>query len=141
MVAVRVLPVQDPLDAEKPEQKVINISSLSSKIFPPTPEDLPAEEQAARSETDEDAPAVSKDTTANSEPQSKKLKTSTEDLDQDDWEAVEKPDMSEEGEKVEAVELSGNDDQKVEKTVGGEKQKGESEAATMQPENILTKDW
>ena len=119
---------------------MINISSLSSKIFPPTPEDLSADDQAARSETDEDAPAVSKDTTANSEPQSKKLKTSTEDLDQDDWEAVEKPDMSEEGEKVEAIELSGNDSQKVEKSVG-EKQKGESEAATMQPENILTKDW
>ena len=115
-----------------------NTSLLSRKIFPPTPEDLSAEEQAAASETNEDAPTVSKDTTANSEPQSKKLKTSTEDLDTDDWEAVEKPDMSEEGEKVEAVKFGGNDGQKIEKVVG-EKQKAESEA--VQPENILTKDW
>ena len=140
MVAVRLLFIQDPLDAEKPEQKVTNISLLSSKIFPPTPEDLSAKEQAAGSETDEDAPAVSKTTKANSEPQSKKLKTSTEDLDKDDWEAVEKPDMSEEGEKVEAVENADNDGQKVEKTVG-EKQKAETKAGAVQPENLLTKDW
>ena len=140
MVAVRVLFIQDPLDAEKPERKVTDTSLLFSKIFPPTPEDLSAEGQAAESETNEDAPAVSKDTTANSEPQSKKLKTSSEDLDKDDWEAVEKPDMSEEGEKVEAVEFAGNDGQKVEKIIG-EKQKAETKAGALQPENILTKDW
>ena len=117
-------------------QKKANTNLLPRKIFPPTSEDLSAKEQVTESETNEDAPAVSKDTTADSEPQSKKLKTSTGDLDQDDWEAVEKPDMSEEGEGVEAL----NDGQKVEKTAG-EKQKGESKAGAVQPENILTKDW
>ena len=140
MVAVRLLFIQDPLNAEKETQKKANKTLLSRKIFPPTPEDLSAEEQATKSETNEDAPAVSKDTTADGEPQSKKLKTSTGDLDQDDWEAVEKPDMSEEGEKVEAVEFAGKDVQKVEKTIG-EKQKAESKAGAVQPENILTKDW
>ena len=140
MVAVRIISTQDLLDAVRPEQKVTNTSLLSSKIFPPTPEDISAEEQAAGSETKEDAPVVSKDTTANSEPQSKKLKTSSEDSDKDDWEAVEKPDMSEEGEKVDAVEFGGNNGQKVEKTVG-EKPKADSKAGAAQPENILTKDW
>ena len=120
--------------------KKANTNLLSRKIFPPTPEGLPAKEQAAEPETNEDAPAVSKDTTANSEPQSKKLKTSTDDLDQDDWEAVEKPDMSEEGEKVEAVEFAGGEGEKVEKTVGGKQEAG-LEAGAVQPENILTKDW
>ena len=134
---MRLLFIQDPLDAKKPEQKVTNTSLLSSKIFPPTPEDIPAKEQAAESGTNEDAPAVSKDTTTNSEPQSKNLKTSTGDLDKDDWEAVEKPDMGEEGEEVEAVKVAGTEG---EKTVG-EKEKAESEAGAVQPENILTKDW
>ena len=140
MVAVRLLFIQDPLNVGKYMQRKAKTNLLSRKIFPPTPEDLPAKEQAAESETNEDAPAVSKDTTANGEPQSKKLKTSTEDLDQDDWEAVEKPDMSEDGEKVESVESRGHDGQKVEKSVA-EKQTAESEAGAVQSENILTKDW
>ncbi len=48
-------------------------------------------------------------------------------------------DLTEEGEKVEAVELGGSDGEKIEKPV--EKQKGESVAGTVQPENILAKDW
>ena len=48
--------------------------------------------------------------------------------------------MSEEGEKVEAVEFAGSEGKKVEKSVG-EKQKAGSEAGAVQPENILTKDW
>ena len=47
--------------------------------------------------------------------------------------------MSEEGEKVEAVEFAGSEGEKVEKNV--EKQKAESEAGTVQPENALAKDW
>lgn len=140
MVAVRLLFIQDPLNAGSYMQRKANTNLLSRKVFPPTPEDLPTKEQAAESETNEDAPAVSKDTTANSESQGRKLKTSTEDLDQDDWEAVEKPDMSEDGKKVEPLESGGNDGQKVEKSVA-EKQIAESEAGAVQSENVLTKDW
>ena len=131
------------------EQKKSDSSFLSSKIFPPTPDDLPAkEEDPAESEGTEEASAVSKDTTAG-EPQSKKRKTSTEDLDNDDWETVEKPheatseeptDVSEEGGKAQAGELRGSDGEKIEKPVEG-KQKGESEAGAVQPENMLAKDW
>ena len=118
---------------------------LSSKIFPPTPDDLPAQELPAESE---EASAVSKDTTA-SEPRSKKLKTSTGDLDNDDWETVEKPDeatseeptdVSEEGGKAQAGELRGSDGEKIEKPVE-ETQKGASEAGAVRPENMLAKDW
>ena len=128
------------------EQERTDLSLYSSKIFPPTQEDLPANENPAESETTEDAPAVSKDTSS-SEPQSKKLKTSTtEDLGNEDWEAVEKPtsdeaaaaaDMSEEGEKVEAVELGGSDGEKIEKPAVVGEQKG----GAVQPENMLAKDW
>lgn len=122
---------------------------LSSKIFPPTPDDLPAkEEDPAESEVTEEASAVSQDATAG-EPQSKKLKTSTGDLDNDGWETVEKPDeatseeptdVSGEGGKVQAGELRGGDGEKIEKTVE-ETQKGASEAGAMRPENMLAKDW
>ena len=130
------------------EQKTSNPSFLSSKIFPPTPDDLLANGDPAESEVTDEASAVSKDTTA-SEPRSKKLKTSTEDLDNDDWETVEKPDgttsdeptdVSEEGGKAQAGELRGSDGEKIEKPVEG-KQKGESEAGAVQPENMLAKDW
>ncbi|KAF6232562.1 hypothetical protein HO173_009230 [Letharia columbiana] len=123
------------------------------KIFPPTPEDLSAKEEPAESESlpakpaAEEAPAVSKDTSTGA-PQARKLKTSTEDLGKDDWEAVEKPneatsdeaaDMSEEGEKVEAVEFGGSDGEKVGKSI--EEQKGESKTDAVQSENMLAKDW
>ena len=95
----------------------------------------------------EEASLVSND--AASEPQAKKLKTSTEDLDEDDWEAVEKPsetatDVSEE---VEAAELGGSDGEKGERSVVEEKegtvaeQKEETKAGAAQPENMLAKDW
>lgn len=122
-----------------------------SKIFPPTPEDLASEDGPTEAEAatvkeplSEEASVVSND--AASEPQAKKLKTSTEDLDKDDWEAVEKPsetatDVSEEGEEVEAVGLggSGSDGEKVEKNVVGRKE--ETKAGVLQPENTLAKDW
>lgn len=134
----------------------------SSKIFPPTPDDLPTEEgnpAASETATEKTPAAVSEDTTATtSEPQSKKLKTSTaeaEDLGKDDdWEAVEKPtasdetaaaaavptDMSEgEGEKVEAVESDG---EKVEKPVIDAKEEKQKKAGAVQLEgNMLAKDW
>ena len=148
MAAVRLIYSKIHWREREAEQKKSNSPSLSSKIFPPTLEDLPAKENPAESETTEEASAVSKDTTA-SEPQSKKLKTSTEDLDNDDWETVEKPDeatsdeptdVSEEGGKAQAGELRGSDGEKIEKPVE-EKQKGESEAGAVQPENMLAKDW
>lgn len=139
-----------PLEWKEKQSKrsLIRPFYLSSKIFPPTPDDLPAKEDPAEPEVTEEASAVSKDTTAR-EPPSKKLKTSTEDLDNDDWETVEKPDeatsdeptdVSEEGGKAQAGELRGSDGEKIEKPVEG-KQKGESEAGAVQPENMLAKDW
>lgn len=109
---------------------------------------MPAKEDPAESEVTEEASAVSNDTTAR-EPRRKKLKTSTEDLDNDDWETVEKPDeattdepadVSDEGGKAQAGELRGSDGEKIEKPVE-EKQNGESEAGAVQPENMLAKDW
>lgn len=141
--------------AEKQRIRHANLSLLFSKIFPPTPEDLPPHEESAEAETPtakpstEEASAVSNDTS--DEPQAKKLKTSVEDLGQDDWEAVEKPDEAasdeavdvsekgEKGEEVEAVKLGGSDGEEIEKPV--EKQKDESKAGAVQPENILAKDW
>lgn len=131
-----------------------NVSLRSSKIFPPTPEDLPGKEEepaeaeaaTAKPSTGEAASAVSNDAT--DESHTKKLKTSTGDLGKDDWEAVEKPnettsdeagDIGEEGEKVEAAGLGGSEGEKVEKPVG--KQGGESKAGAVQPENMLAKDW
>lgn len=147
-------------DQKKQNHKKSNVSFQSSKIFPPTPDDLPTEEgNPAESETaTEEAPAaVSEDTTTTSEPQSKKLKTSTteaEDLGKDDdWEAVEKPtasdetaavaavatDMSEgEGEKVEAVESDG---EKVEKPVVDAEEKQTKGGAVLPENNMLAKDW
>ena len=134
-------------------RRTLLIRGICSKIFPPTPEDLSAKEEPAESESlpakpaAGEAPAVSKDTSTGA-PQAKKLNTSTEDLGKDDWEAVEKPneatsdeaaDMSEEGEKVEAVEFGGSDGEKVGKSI--EKQKGESKADAVQSENMLAKDW
>lgn len=145
---------------KKQSRKKINVSFQSSKIFPPTPDDLPTEGNPAESETaTEEAPAVVSEnttTTTSSEPQSKKLKTSTtaaEDLDKDDdWEAVEKPTASEEtaataaatdvsegeGEKVEAVESDG---EKIEKPVIDAEGKQKKAGAVQLEKNMLAKDW
>lgn len=127
---------------------------FNSKIFPPTPEDLPAEEKSKDAEaatakpSTEEASVVSDDAT--NEPQAKKLKTSTEDLGKDDWEAIEKPnevssdhaaDMSKEGEKVEAVKLGGSDGEKVEKLVAEQEEGTGASVGYGQPENKLAKDW
>ena len=123
------------------KQKKANLFPLSSKIFPPTPQDLPAkEEEAAESETTEEAPAVSKDPTTTNEPQSKKLSTSTDELDKDDWETVEKSEINEECEKVEAVEVGGSDGEETEKPIV-EKHQGEPKTGAVRPENMLAKDW
>lgn len=130
------------------------IREFNSKIFPPTPEDLPAEEKSKDAEaatakpSTEEAPVVSGDAT--DEPQAKKVKTSTEDLGKDDWEAIEKPneassdhaaDMSKEGETVEAVELGGSDGKKVEKLVAQQEEGTGASVEYGQPENKLAKDW
>ncbi len=135
--------------------RALLMQRLYSKIFPPTPEDLPIEDEpAAEAEaptakpSTEDASVVSKDTA--DERQAKKLKTSTEDLGSDDWETVEKPnetisdqaaDTSEEGGKVEALKLDGSDGGGVEKPVV---EPGKGTGASVghgQPENTLAKDW
>lgn len=121
-----------------------------SKIFPPTPNDLPPEKQAPKDTiTTEQAPAANPDTTTTTEPSAEKLKPETEDIDKD-WEPVEKPsetasekttDISEEGEKVEAPDLGGSDGEKVEKPET--KDVVEEAAATGQvlPQSSLEKDW
>ncbi len=136
-------------------RRALLIQRLYSKIFPPTPEDLPAkDEPAAEAEaatakpSTEDASVVSKDTA--DERQAKKLKASTEDLGSDDWETVEKPnetisdqaaDTSEEVEKVEAVKLGGSDGEEAEKPVVEPEEGTGASVGHGQPENTLAKDW
>ena len=145
MAAVRLTYPEIPSMEEEAAQEESNTSILSSKIFPPTPGDLPTKENPAESGAKDEASAVSTDTTA-SEPQTKKLKPSTEDLGNDDWETVEKPNeaISDEATdvsgKVQAGKLGGSDGEEIEKPVE-EKQKGESKASAVQPENMLAKDW
>lgn len=135
---------------EKQSKYNTNVPLPSRKIFPPTPEDIPAENEPTEAETAtgkstiESASAVSNDNKTDDQPQAKKLKTSTEDLDQDDWEAIEKPsetatEMSEEGEKVEAGELGGSDGQTLEKPVRDKKEG--TNAGVAQQGNMLAKDW
>ena len=49
--------------------------------------------------------------------------------------------MSEEGEKVEAVELGGSDGEKIEKPGVEEREGIEASGGHGQPENLLAKDW
>ena len=121
-----------------------------SKIFPPTPDDLPPEKPAPKdAATTEQAPAANPDTTTTTEPSAEELKPEAEDIDKD-WEPVEKPsetasekttDISEEGEKVEAPDLGGSDGEKVEKPET--KAVVEEAAATgkVLPQSSLEKDW
>ena len=131
-------------DTEHKMEKLTCLCHLSSKIFPPTPQDLPSKEEDTaeasnnplKASTSEASAAINDPTT---EPQTKKLKTSTSELGNDDWEAIEKPtneatatsdnaaaDMSEEG-----VEKD-----KVEKVVG------KAKAGSVGLENnMLAKDW
>ena len=135
---------------EKQNRDNTNVFLPSRKIFPPTPEDIPVEKEPTEAETTsgestiESASAVSNDNTTDDQPQAKKLKTSTEDLEKDDWEAIEKPsetaaEMSEEGEKVEAGEVGGSDGETLEKPVRDEKY--ETNAGVAQQRNMLAKDW
>ena len=138
-------------------RRALLIQRFYSKIFPPTPEpeDLPTREEPAEAgaatakPSTGEASAVSKDTSTG-EPEPKKLKTSVEDLGNDDWEAVEKPteatsdqaaDTTNEGEKVEAIELGGSDGEKVEKPVAEQNEGTGASVGHSQPENMLAKDW
>jgi len=124
-----------------------NIHGLHSKIFPPTPEELPSTEQstesiAAKDQTSSE-PSGGASTLA---PTSKKAQ---EDIDKD-WEAVEKPgetisekatDISDEGEKVEAPDLGADDGEKVEKPVVKEPVDELAESGEVLPKSGLLKDW
>lgn len=133
------------------------------KIFPPTAEEVGAEEKVAEEENEVKEPmpvAVGKQAVPGEESQAKKAKTGSEDLDTG-WEDVEKPsettegekatdiseegekatDISEEGEKVEAPELGGSDGEKVERP--GEKEQVDelAESGEVLPKSSLLKDW
>ena len=130
------------------------IHGINSKIFPPTPEDLPKNEEPTEAEVTTAKPSTEEVSTVSNdainEPHAKKLKASTEDLAKDDWETVEKPneaildqeaDLSEEGEKVEAVDLDGSDGEKVEKPVAEQNKETRASVGIDQPKNMLAKDW
>lgn len=140
-------------DTEYKSEKLTCLCHLSSKIFPPTPQDLPSkEEDTAEASTTPSKPSTSEASAATNdptaEPQTKKLKTSTSELGNDDWEAIEKPmneatatsnnaaaGMSEEkGGKAKGAELGdeSDDGKKFEKVVGN----GEG-----LENNMLAKDW
>ena len=121
-----------------------------SKIFPPTPDDLPLEKQASEdTSTTEQAPAANADTTTTSEPSAEELKPEAEDIDKD-WEPVEKPsetasekttDISEEGEKVEAPDLGGSDGETVEKPETKDVMEEAAATGKVLPQSSLEKDW
>jgi hypothetical protein len=127
-----------------------NILTLSSKIFPPTAEELPDAKPETEAEpgTGHSSEAVSKDTTA-TELSSKKLKPESEAVDEG-WEPIEKPsettsekttDISEEGEKVEAPDLAGSDGEKIEKPELKDALEEAAVSGKVLPENTLGKDW
>lgn len=142
------------LDCQKESMNANASSSPSSKIFPPTPSDLPSTENPSTVEGEEgkeEASTVNTDIAG--EPQTKKVKTSAEELDKDEWETIEKPsetgtDVSEEGVEVEAEAVVGGSE--VGKTVGdaGEgkevavaEREEEMKAGGLQPGNMLARDW
>ena len=129
-------------------EQATNKPVLYRKIFPPTSEELPPNEQPSEAVEDHTSKAVSKDTTA-SEPLSKKLKPVSEAVDEG-WEPVEKPsetasekatDISEEGEKVEAPDLAGSDGEKVEKPEPKDMLEEAAVSGKVVPEHTLGKDW
>ena len=137
-------------ETEHNGQKLTCLCHLSSKIFPPTPEDLPSEEEdTAEASTTPSKPSTSEASAAindpTAEPQTKKLKTSTSELGNDDWEAIEKPtneatatsDNAAAGMSEEEVEKD-----KVEKFVGKGEGDGTAKAGSAGLENnMLAKDW
>lgn len=129
-------------------EQATNKSVLYRKIFPPTSEELPPNEQPTEAVEDHTSKAVSKDTTA-SEPLSKKLKPESEAVDEG-WEPVEKPndtasekttDISDEGEKVEAPDLAGSDGEKVEKSEPKDVLEEGAVSEKVMPEHTIGKDW
>ncbi len=126
-----------------------NILMQHSKIFPPTADELPPEEQAPEdTATTEPAPAVSTDATTTKAP-TEKLKSDAEDIEKD-WEPVEKPsetasekttDISEEGEKVEAPDLGGSDGEKIEKPETKDVLDEAAATGKVLPQSSLEKDW
>lgn len=127
-----------------------NLYRHCRKIFPPTPEELPAQEDLEESEQSPSTDIVAASaSTGAEEPAAKKLKTDSEDIDKD-WEAVEKPneavsekgnEMSEEGEKIEATDLSKDDGEKVEKPTEREPLDAAAMSGEAAPKNALLKDW
>ncbi|KAL9104286.1 MAG: hypothetical protein Q9163_000727 [Psora crenata] len=117
------------------------------KLFPPTKEELSAVSEQNRDPQEEvegSAVIVRKEETEGSH--SKNAKPDSQEASRDDWEAVEKPietpseretELSEEGEKIEGVELGESDGEQVEKPSGGS---GSIEAAVAVG-NKLANDW
>ena len=121
-----------------------------SKIFPPTPDELPPEKQAPKdTATTEQAPAANADSPTTTESSAEKLKPETEDIEKD-WEPVEKPsetasekttDISEEGEKVEAPDLGGSDGEAIEKPETKDVVEEAAATGEILPQSSLGKDW
>ena len=123
---------------------------LDRKVFSPTPEELPGKDKSSDTE---ETPLVEATTTCAAPtddlPAAKKLKTDSEDVDKD-WEAIEKPseeasekgtEMSEEGEKVEAPDLSKDDGEKIEKPSDNEPLEAAAATGKALPKHGLLKDW
>ena len=122
------------------------------RIFPPTQNELPYDEEKAESIRTEDSTSeiVAPQDSRTPEPATKKNKTGTDDIEKD-WEAVDKPseaasektptDISEEGEKVEAPDLGADDGEKVEKPTVTEPVDELAESGEVLPKSGLLKDW
>lgn len=130
---------------------LVNVTSPFRKIFPPTHEEPTASKQPEKAEeaTTTEASAIGQHN-MDSESQAKKVNPESDELGKDDWEAVEKPsetsperaaELTEEGEKIEAVELAGSDGEQVEKPVYEKIEKAEAGADTERKGNSLLKDW
>lgn len=128
-------------------ETIADCTILCRRIFPPTPGELPsaAEEEGPQDE----APTATSTSPLTEEPQSKKLKTSSEDIEKD-WEAVDKPsetasekntDISEEGEKVEAPRLADEEGEKVEKPKETGVVDDLADSGEVLPKSALLKDW
>ena len=149
-------------ETEHKREKLTCLCYLSSKIFPPTPQDLPStEEDTAEASTITSKPSAPEASVATNdptaEPQTKKLKTSASELSNEDWEAVEKPpneatatsdnaaaESREAGEKAKGAELDdeSDDGEKVEKVVGkGEGDRTAKTGGVQLENNMLAKDW
>ncbi|KAL9125728.1 MAG: hypothetical protein Q9217_005110, partial [Psora testacea] len=116
------------------------------KIFPPTKEELEAAKELHREPQEEvEGSGVIVRKEEMEEALAKKSKTDSQEAGRDDWEAVEKlsetaseraTELSDEGEKVEGVELAESDGEEVEKP-----KMSDSNEVGVRRENKLAKDW